>query len=143
MIRNSKPRSLARCAVDSSEPTIRDPEQIRKDAARKLRAVQIADARTGRDSRESAHDRRSATVAVSRTKRKMILGASRCIFSMFSTDEETFANSLLWKNLLLRTCSTLLWEGERDRKKVTVWMARNKRAVSARIKTTGVHHAQN
>ena len=51
---------------------------------------------------------------------RMILVASRSIFSLFSTDEETFANSLLWKTLL-RTCSTLLWEGERSGKKVAVW----------------------
>ena len=61
------------------------------------------------------------TVAVSRAKRKMILVASLSIFSLFSPDEETFANSLLWKNLLLRTCSTLLWEGERAGKRVVVW----------------------
>ena len=66
-------------------------------------------------------DPRRLTVAVSRAKRKMILVASRSIFSLFSPDEETFANSLLWKNLLLRTCSTLLWEGERAGKKVAVW----------------------
>ncbi len=51
----------------------------------------------------------------------MILVASRSIFALFSTDEETFANSLLWTNLLLRTCSTLRWEGERGGKRVTVW----------------------
>ena len=66
-------------------------------------------------------DPRRLTVAVSRAKRKMILVASRNIFSMFSPDEETFTNSLLWKNLLLKTCSTLLWEGERDGKQVAVW----------------------
>jgi hypothetical protein len=66
-------------------------------------------------------DPRRLTVAVSRAKRKMILVASRSIFSLFSPDEETFANSLLWKNLLLRTCSTLLWEGERFGKRVAVW----------------------
>jgi superfamily I DNA and/or RNA helicase len=66
-------------------------------------------------------DPRRLTVAVSRAKRKMILVASRSIFSLFSPDEETFANSLLWKNLLLRTCSTLLWEGERCGKRVSVW----------------------
>jgi superfamily I DNA and/or RNA helicase len=66
-------------------------------------------------------DPRRLTVAVSRAKRKMILVASRSIFSLFSTDEETFANSLLWKALLLRTCSTLLWEGERCGKRVAVW----------------------
>jgi len=66
-------------------------------------------------------DPRRLTVAVSRAKRKMILVASRNIFSLFSPDEETFANSLLWKNLLLRTCTTLLWEGERGGRKVAVW----------------------
>jgi superfamily I DNA and/or RNA helicase len=66
-------------------------------------------------------DPRRLTVALSRAKRKMILVASRSIFSLFSTDEETFTNSLLWKNLLLRTCSTLLWEGERAGKRVAVW----------------------
>jgi hypothetical protein len=66
-------------------------------------------------------DPRRLTVALSRAKRKMILMTSRSIFSLFSPDEETFANSLLWKNLLLRTCSALLWEGERAGKKVAVW----------------------
>ena len=66
-------------------------------------------------------DPRRLTVALSRAKRKMVLVASRSIFSLFSPDEETFANSLLWKNLLLRTCTTLLWEGERDGKRVMVW----------------------
>jgi superfamily I DNA and/or RNA helicase len=66
-------------------------------------------------------DPRRLTVALSRAKQKMILVASRSVFSLFSPDEETFANSLLWKNLLLRTCSALLWEGERSGKKVVVW----------------------
>jgi hypothetical protein len=70
-------------------------------------------------------DPRRLTVAVSRAKRKMILVASRTIFSLFSPDEETFSNSLLWKNLLLRTCSTLLWEGERAGKRVAVWGGRS------------------
>jgi superfamily I DNA and/or RNA helicase len=66
-------------------------------------------------------DPRRLTVALSRAKQKLVLVASRSIFSLFSTDEETFINSLLWKNLLLRTCSTLLWEGERSGKSVAVW----------------------
>src|SRR5215472_10241552 len=66
-------------------------------------------------------DPRRLTVALSRAKRKMILVASRSIFSLFSPDEETFTNSLLWKNLLLRTCTSKLWEGERAGKKVAVW----------------------
>jgi hypothetical protein len=69
-------------------------------------------------------DPRRLTVALSRAKRKMILVASRSIFSLFSTDEETFANALMWKNLLLRTCSTPLWEGERGGRRVAVWGGR-------------------
>jgi hypothetical protein len=69
-------------------------------------------------------DPRRLTVALSRAKRKMILVASRSIFSLFSPDEETFVNSLLWKNLLLRTCTALLWEGERAGKQVAVWGGR-------------------
>jgi hypothetical protein len=58
-------------------------------------------------------DPRRLTVALSRAKRKLILVASRSIFSVFSPDEEVFQNSLFWKNLLLRTCTTPLWDGER------------------------------
>jgi hypothetical protein len=60
-------------------------------------------------------------VALSRAKRKMVLVASRSVFSLFSPDEEVFANSQLWKNLLDRTCTTLLWEGERGGQPVQVW----------------------
>ncbi len=66
-------------------------------------------------------DPRRLTVALSRAKRKMILVASRSIFSLFSPDGETFANALMWKNLLLRTCTVPLWEGERVGKRVGVW----------------------
>ena len=66
-------------------------------------------------------DPRRLTVAISRAKRKMILVAASSIFSLFSPDEETFANALLWKNLLLRTCTALLWEGDRDGVPVKVW----------------------
>ena len=69
-------------------------------------------------------DPRRLTVALSRAKRKMILVASRSIFEMFSPEEEVFMNSLLWKNLLLKTCSTLLWEGSRGGKRVVVWGGR-------------------
>jgi hypothetical protein len=66
-------------------------------------------------------DPRRLTVAVSRAKRKMVLVASRSVFELFSPDEETFANALLWKNLLLRTCTALLWDGDRDGVPVRVW----------------------
>ena len=51
----------------------------------------------------------------------MTLVFSPSSFSLFSPDEEVFTNSLLWRNLLLRTCSTLLWEGERVGQRVAVW----------------------
>jgi hypothetical protein len=66
-------------------------------------------------------DPRRLTVAVSRAKQKLVLVASRSVFSLFSADEETFAHALLWKNLLDRTCTTRLWEGEREGQRVEVW----------------------
>jgi hypothetical protein len=66
-------------------------------------------------------DPRRLTVALSRAKQKMILVAARSIFALFSPDEETFANALMWKALLRRTCTTLLWEGMRDGRRVAVW----------------------
>ena len=68
-------------------------------------------------------DPRRLKVALSRAKRKMILVASTTIFSLFSPDEETFPNSMLWKNLLIRTCTDRLWEGERQGRQVAVWAA--------------------
>ncbi|NBO92481.1 MAG: DNA helicase [Planctomycetia bacterium] len=66
-------------------------------------------------------DPRRLTVAVSRAKQKMILVASRSVFSLFSPDEDTFANALLWKNLLNRTCVYELWSGSCQGVAVTVW----------------------
>lgn len=67
------------------------------------------------------YDPRRLTVAISRAKEKMILVASRSVFELFSTDEDAFANAQLWKNLLRRTCTVKLWEGERDGTHVEVW----------------------
>jgi superfamily I DNA and/or RNA helicase len=69
-------------------------------------------------------DPRRLTVAVSRAKRKMILVASRNVFSLVSNDEETFTNALLWKNLLIRPWSTLLWQGDRVDQRVAIWGGR-------------------
>ncbi len=66
-------------------------------------------------------DPRRLTVALSRAKQKLVLVASRSVFSLFSSDEETFANAQLWKNLLRRTCTVKLWEGERAGHRVEVW----------------------
>jgi hypothetical protein len=69
-------------------------------------------------------DPRRLTVAVSRAKAKMILVASRNVFSLFSPDEESFRNSLLWKNLLARTCRERLWSGVKNGIGVQVWGGR-------------------
>lgn len=66
-------------------------------------------------------DPRRLNVAMSRAKEKMILVASRSVFSLFNTDEETFANLQIWKNLLRRYCTKELWHGEKLGKKVCVW----------------------
>lgn len=66
-------------------------------------------------------DPRRLTVALSRAKRKMILVASESVFGLFSPDEEVFANAQLWKNLLRRTCTVELWQGERHGWRVQVW----------------------
>jgi superfamily I DNA and/or RNA helicase len=66
-------------------------------------------------------DPRRLTVAISRAKQKLILVAARSVFTLFSADEETFANVQLWKHLLHRTCTVPLWQGERDGHAVEVW----------------------
>ncbi|MGN6673497.1 MAG: DEAD/DEAH box helicase, partial [Thermomicrobiales bacterium] len=66
-------------------------------------------------------DPRRLTVALSRAKKKLILVAARSIFTLFSADEETFANAQLWKDLLRYTCTVSLWRGERDGQQVEVW----------------------
>jgi hypothetical protein len=66
-------------------------------------------------------DPRRLTVAVSRAKRKLIVVAARSIFALFHPDEETFSDALLWKNLLVRACPTLLWHGDRSGTRVSVW----------------------
>ncbi|MFN3649232.1 MAG: AAA domain-containing protein [Armatimonadota bacterium] len=69
-------------------------------------------------------DPRRLTVALSRAKQKLILVASRSVFSLFCPDEETFAHAQLWKNLLRRTCTEQLWSGDRDGVPVEVWARR-------------------
>jgi hypothetical protein len=67
------------------------------------------------------YDPNRLTVAISRAKQKMVLVASRSVFALFSSDEEAFANAQLWKNLLRRTCTVRLWEGDRTGQRVEVW----------------------
>ncbi len=66
-------------------------------------------------------DPRRLTVALSRAEQKMVLVAGESVFKIISPDGETFDNSQLWKNLLRRTCTQLLWEGEREGHHAVVW----------------------
>ncbi len=67
------------------------------------------------------YDPRRLTVAISRAREKLVVVASRSVFATFSPDEQTFLNAQLWKDLLHRTCTTLLWSGERHGHQVQVW----------------------
>jgi hypothetical protein len=67
------------------------------------------------------YDPRRLTVAISRAKDKMVLVAGRAVFTLFSPDEETFANAQLWKDLLHRTCTIPLWSGAIGAHQVEVW----------------------
>ena len=60
-------------------------------------------------------------VALSRAKKKLILVSSRSVFSHRSLDEDLFRASCLWKNLLRKTCTDRLWQGEQGGHTVTVW----------------------
>jgi hypothetical protein len=51
------------------------------------------------------------TVARSRAKRKMVLVPSESALSPFSPDDEAFANSPLWKNLLRQGVGRCLGRG--------------------------------
>ncbi|MCO5176119.1 MAG: AAA domain-containing protein [Thermomicrobiales bacterium] len=66
-------------------------------------------------------DPRRLTVALSRARRKVIVVAARTVFGIFSSDEETFDNAQLWKNLLRRECTELIWSGAVDGTDVQVW----------------------
>lgn len=74
-----------------------------------------------RSAGEFLFDPRRLNVALSRAKQKLILVAARTIFTTLSPDEESFAHAQLWKGLLRRTCTVLLWEGERAGVRVQVW----------------------
>jgi hypothetical protein len=66
-------------------------------------------------------DPRRLTVALSRAKKKLIVVASRSVFEFFSTEEELFTNSQLWKRLLRGTCTEPLWADVRESHPVEVW----------------------
>ena len=66
-------------------------------------------------------DPRRLTVALSRARQKIIVVAARSVFGIFSSDEETFRNAQLWKNLLREECTALLWDGDFNGIGVQVW----------------------
>lgn len=74
-----------------------------------------------RSTSEFLLDPRRLTVALSRAKEKMIVIASRSVFELIATDETTFENAGLWKNLLKRTCTLLNWSGKVEGQHVEVW----------------------
>ncbi|MDQ2741662.1 MAG: DNA2/NAM7 family helicase, partial [Chloroflexota bacterium] len=82
-------------------------------------------------SEEFLLDPRRLTVALSRSKRKMVLVASRSVFELFSAQEEAFEHAQLWKNLLRRTCTEKLWEGNREGHRVEVWGNQTEPAASS------------
>jgi hypothetical protein len=53
------------------------------------------------------------------------------VFTVFNSDEETFANAQIWKNLLRRTCTVPLWVGKRDGHHVEVWGCPSQRSQGA------------
>ena len=107
--------AVVRTAVDTVERFQGDERTaILVDATESERAYLLA-------SSKFLLDPRRLTVALSRSKSKMILVASRAIFELFSVDEETFAHAQMWKNLLRQTCTVKLWAGEREGKHVEVW----------------------
>jgi hypothetical protein len=66
-------------------------------------------------------DPRRLTVALSRARCKLLLLASRAVFTFLSSEEEVFRKTFLWKNLLYRTCTELLWRGQLQGYPVEVW----------------------
>ena len=62
-----------------------------------------------------------AVVALSRAKKKTIVVASRSVFSLHTLDEDIFQAACLWKNLRRVACPEVLWRGEVEGHRVTVW----------------------
>src|SRR5204862_707533 len=112
---NHQPSAILRSAVDTVERFQGGEREV----------ILISATESDRDyllaSSQFLLDPRRLTVAMSRARKKLVLVASRTVFSLFSPDEETFVNSPLWKKLRRRTFTALLWEGEWGGKRVEVW----------------------
>jgi superfamily I DNA and/or RNA helicase len=131
------PHRAQRAALQDAIPalTVRDPasglitvsavDTVERFQGGERTAILVSATESDRDYLRAAGDflldPRRLNVALSRAKEKMILVASRSVFSVFNTEETTFANAQLWKNLLRRTCTVKIWEGARDGVHVEVW----------------------
>jgi superfamily I DNA and/or RNA helicase len=131
------PHRAQRSALQDAMPTltIRDPQTglitlsavdtVERFQGGERTVVLVSATESDRDYLRAAGDflldPRRLNVALSRAKQKMVLVASRSVFTVFSPDEATFANAQIWKNLLRRTCTTPLWRGERAGIGVEVW----------------------
>jgi hypothetical protein len=131
------PHRAQRAALQSAIPalTVRDPatglitvsavDTVERFQGGERTVVLVSATESDRDYLRSTGDflldPRRLNVALSRAKQKMILVASRSVFTIFSTDEDTFANAQIWKNLLRRTCTEQLWQGEQQGVRVEVW----------------------
>jgi hypothetical protein len=117
--------ALTRVDPVSGAVTVSAVDTVERFQGDERTAILVSATESDRDfllaSSEFLLDPRRLTVALSRAKRKMVLVAARSVFTLFSSDEETFAHAQMWKNLLRRTCTVKLWEGERAGGWVEVW----------------------
>ena len=107
--------SIERSSVDTVERFQGDERRV------VLVGLTESDPNFIRQTSEFLLDPRRLTVALSRAKEKLIVIASRSIFSVITADEETFASAGLWKHLLRQTCTELRWSGNIDGHDVAVW----------------------
>jgi hypothetical protein len=109
---------------DNNQPKLTAVDTVERFQGGEREVILVSATESDRDYLRSAGEfllnPRRLNVALSRAKKKLILVASRSVFTLFSDDEELFENLQIWKNLL-RTCDTSLWQGERHGHDVTVW----------------------
>ena len=73
-----------------------------------------------RDTGAFLFDPRRLTVAISRAKTKLIVVASESVFDYLPTDEQSFNDSAIWRNLREKACTLPIWNGVIDGHRVEV-----------------------
>src|SRR4029079_14966413 len=73
-----------------------------------------------RDTGTFLFDPRRLTVAISRAKAKLVVVASESVFDHLPTDEQSFRNSAIWRNLRDQACTIPIWSGIIDGYRVEV-----------------------